>query len=286
MLNWKKISDTFIHYVNDRSEHTTAGRLLPYSINLLRHAAGAYTSLQVVFEDKVTAKVKDATPAFLDELVLNPGPLEELLAEHRYEPFGWEEIPVKKNPLQDVLTALSAAAIIPLNINDRASMLVLGWSEPQVFDASFTEAAVLIRKTLESALTHTSRTDALELSNTYFTAILEAMPQAVIFIDDNGRSGWLNKQAARLLKLPMSGEMAPGAFAGAMADWRNSAANVDDINAKAAQFFSSPGNVIKDWIWQFGGDTPAQYSVSCTPVKHDQFTGKLWVFHKMVVATI
>lgn len=279
-LNWKKIADTFIHYVNDRSEHTSGSRLLPYSINLLRHATGAYTSLQVVFEDEVTAKVRDATPAFLDELVLNPGPLEDLLAGHRYEPFGWSDIPVKNNPLQEVLMALSSAAVIPLNINNRSVALVLGWSDPQLFDAAFTEAAAVIKRSLENALEYATRTNALEQSNAYFTAMLEAMPQAVVFINDNGYSGWLNKPAARLLKLSISGEMAPSAFAGALADWRNSAVNIEDINQKAAAFFSSPDNVIKDWIWQFGGDKPVDYNVSCTRVKHDLFTGKLWVFHR------
>lgn len=286
VLNWKKIADTFIHYVNDRGEETSAGRLLPYSINLLRHATGAYTSLLVVLEDQVTARVKNATPAFLDEIVLNPDPLEDLLGEYHNKPFAWSDIPVKNNPLQELLMALSSAAIIPLKTNDRLSVLVLGWSEPQTFDASFTEGTTLIKSTLERALVQSSRTDALELSNAYFTAILETLPQAVIFIDDNGYSGWLNKQAARLLKLPMSGEMSPGAFADALATWRNSAENIEDINRRAAQLFASPGNGIKDWVWQFGGENPVHYSVSCMPVNHEQFTGKLWVFHKMTPVTV
>lgn len=286
LLNWKNIAGNFINRVNQWNGDKSGHHFLSQAIDLLRDITGAYTSLQIVFEDKLTAKVKDATPSFLDELVLNPVPVTQLLQTHQYQPFCWSEIPVKHNVFQELLTALSSAAVIPLNYNGKLALILLGWSEPHSFDAEFSEAAIIIKSAVENAMSQNSKADVLQRTNACLTAILEAMPQAVIFIDDNGYSGWINKQAARLLKLPMSGELPPSEFAGAMAQWRNSAANSVEINQKAMQFFSQPDSVIKDWIWKFSLPEPITYSVSCTPVKSPLFTGKLWVFDNITAVIV
>lgn len=285
-LSWKNIANNFVNRINQWSADKSNQRFLSHAIGLLHDLTGAYTSLQLVFEDKVTAKVKDATPSFLDELVLNPGPVQQLLQLYHNQPFCWVEIPVKNNVFQELLTALSSAVILPLEYNNATTVILLGWSEPHMFDAEFDDAACTIKQALENAMTQSSKTDALQKSNACLTAILEAMPQAVIYIDDNGYAGWLNKQAARLLSLPVSGELSPGEFAGAMAQWRNTAVNTADINRQAMELFSKPDSVIKNWIWKFETPTSAVYSVSCTPVKSSLFNGRLWVFDDITDVTI
>ncbi|BAV08382.1 PAS domain-containing protein [Filimonas lacunae] len=282
MLNWKALAASFVNGITRESDKHGKD-LLPAGITLLRNLTGAYASMQVMFADKVTAKVKYTTPSFLDELVLNPAPIQELLKAYLNKPFAWPDIPAKQNVFQELLTALSSAVIIPVNFHQQSGVIVLGWSEPQHFDAGFAEGARIIKEALESALEQSSRTETLQRSNAYLSAILESLSQAVIFIDDNGYTGWVNKQAARLLKLPMSGELPPSEFAGALAAWRNAATNITDINQQAAAFFAKPGSAIKDWIWRFEQPEKVVYSVSCTPLKTVQFSGKVWVFDNVTL---
>lgn len=278
MLNWKTLAANYVNRITQWNGDKNGAEFLPWCITCLREMTGAYSSMQLVFEDKLTARVKDAEPSFLNDMILNPEPVKELLQTYSDQPFCWADIPVKQNVFEELLVALSSAVIIPVRYHRQSALLILGWSEPQQFGADFSVAALSIKTALENALTQHSKTEGLERSNAYLSAILEAMSQAVVFIDDNGYSGWLNKPAARLLKLSLSGEMPPSDFAGAMAQWRNTATNVADINREAAQYFATPGYVIKDWLWHFDTPEKATYRVSCMPLKTAMFTGRLWVF--------
>lgn len=285
MLNWEKIAVHFINKTSHWDNESNDGDLLSFSVSLLRELTGAYTSLEIAFEDKVTAKVKNATPSFMDELVLNPVAVHQLLAAQSYQSFCWSEIPQQNNVLQDLLMALSSAAIIPIQYHQHTSIILLGWSEPQAFGAFFSETARLIKARLENSMLQYSRQTVLLKSNAYLSGILEAMPQAVVFIDDNGHTGWLNHQAARLLQLPVSGELPPHELAGAMAQWRNKAVNAVEIHQQAAAFFAKPGSNIRDWLWQFEEAESTTYNVSCTSVHTGLFTGKLWVFDNVSALT-
>lgn len=110
-----------------------------------------------------------------------------------------------------------------------------------------------------------------------FNTILETVPQGVVFIDEGGKNGWLNTNAARILHLE-SGENQPMAISTAMQELRNTAVNKDDIAKEGARFFSTPGQSIRGWKWIFGEPVHTVLSVSCSPLQSQQAKGRLWVF--------
>lgn len=110
-----------------------------------------------------------------------------------------------------------------------------------------------------------------------FDAILSTIPQSLIFIDDIGKSGWVNDTASDLLSLP-KGNVSSVAIATAMKQLRTAATNQEEINEKAAIYFSSQNKTIRDWEWIYGSPVNRVLSVSCTPVTSEHLKGRLWAF--------
>lgn len=116
-----------------------------------------------------------------------------------------------------------------------------------------------------------------EKITTRFNAILSTIPESVVFIDDSGRDGWVNPQAAELLSLE-AGRVSSAELASAMFTLRANAHNRAEIEQRAAQLFSKPGKQIKDWLWIYGSPVERALSVSCTPAVSANIKGRLWVF--------
>lgn len=274
MTRWERTALTFISQTSDWNRNRDSTSFIPFSISLLRELFGAYMSLQLDFEDAYTAKVKAASPSYLDDMILNPGPIIALLEQHHYKAIYWTQIS-ERNAFDELLQALSSAIVLPVKGHGVNAVILFGWSEPQAFDASARECLEIIQARLKEILeqSHTQRLVNSTMSR--FTAIMHAMPQAIVFIGNDGYSGWVNTAAASLLQLDRSGEQAPHVLSAVMGQLINSADNKEVINKEALQLFMSPENKMKDMKWEIPGNA---LSVSCMPVDG---IGRLWEFKKL-----
>lgn len=110
-----------------------------------------------------------------------------------------------------------------------------------------------------------------------FNTILETIPQGVVFVDDVGKTGWVNSMAAEILGIPKQNN-SPVVIAQAMQKLRNTAVNRDEINAEGLRLFSSPGQKISDWKWIFGDPVSLVLSVSSVPAVSENIKGRMWEF--------
>lgn len=273
MTRWERTALTFISQTSDWDRNKDMNSFIPFSISLLKELFGAYLSLQLDLEDAYTAKVKAASPSYLNDLVLNPGPIESLLEQHHHMPLYWSNIQ-EKNVFDDLLQALSSAVILPVKGPAVNALILFGWSEPQQFDAAARECLEIIRNRFKEILQQSHTHKMVHTTVSRFTAIMHTIPQALVFIGNDGHSGWINIAAANLLQLDRSGEQPPHILSAVMGQLINSAVNKEVINKEALQLFASPVNKMKDMLWEIPGK---ELLVSCMPVDG---IGRLWEFKK------
>jgi len=123
----------------------------------------------------------------------------------------------------------------------------------------------------------------IEELGTRFTAILETIPEGIVFVDDIGKNGWVNGRAAEILGVPKD-KNKPIVIAEAMNVLRANAVNKEEINREGARLFSMPGQKITDWKWIFGDPVTSVLSVSCVPAVSANIKGRLWVFADVTFA--
>ncbi|HEY9262371.1 hypothetical protein [Chitinophaga sp.] len=276
MSTWERKALNFINQTSrwDKDKHIAS--FLAFSISLVKNLTEADIALQLEFEDEDTAKVKCASPVHLNEMVLNPEPIKKLLYSQGFKTIYWRHIPPpKENVLQEILQAFSSAIIMPINTTPNNSLLILGWSSPQQFDNDFLECIETVRLRLKEILTQSQQQLYFQRIAIRFAAILHTFPYALVFINNDGFSGWANQEGATLLGLSGPGEQLPAVLSDAMTQLRNKALNIDDIYKEAVILFSSPENSITDWVWKMEHKV---LKVSCLPVTTQQISGRLWVF--------
>ncbi|NLR58563.1 hypothetical protein HGH93_10655 [Chitinophaga polysaccharea] len=276
MSNWERKALNFINQTGrwDKDKHISS--FLAFSISLVKSLTTADIALQLEFEDEDTAKVKCASPVHLNGIVLNPDPIKKLLYAQGFKTIYWREIPpAKENAFSGILQALSSAVIIPVNTTPNNSLMILGWSAPQTFTAEFQECIETISLRLKEILLQSEQQLYFQRIAARFSAILHTIPHAMVFINNDGFSGWINQEGATLLGLSGPGEQLPAILSDAMTQLRNSATNSEDIYREAVQLFSSPENSITNWHWQLENKT---LKVSCFPVNTHQVSGRLWIF--------
>lgn len=276
MSTWERKALNFINQTSrwDKDKHISS--FLAFSISLVKSLTAADIALQLEFEDEETAKVKCASPVHLNDMVLNPEPIKKLLYSQGFKTIYWRDIPPpKENVLQEILQAFSSAIIIPINTTPNNSLLILGWSSPQQFDSDFLECIETIRLRLKEILLQSQQQLYFQRVAIRFAAILHTIPYALVFINNDGFSGWINQEGATLLGLSGPGEQLPAILSDAMMQLRNKATNIDDIYKEAVLLFSSPENSITNWIWQMEHKV---LKVSCLPVTTQQISGRLWIF--------
>ncbi|MGE9313823.1 response regulator [Niabella sp. CJ426] len=118
---------------------------------------------------------------------------------------------------------------------------------------------------------------SFEHLSTRYNAIMSAVDEAILFLDDSGRDGWVNKAASLLLNIK-EGRNPALVVSQAMHKWRLTAANANEIAREAAKLFQKPDGMIKGWHWLFTEPDLKVLDVSCEPVISENIKGRLWVF--------
>jgi len=129
----------------------------------------------------------------------------------------------------------------------------------------------------ESVLQHRLTLAEAELHQR-FDAILATVPEAVVFIEDDGHRAWINDAGAHLLKLPPDWKSALQVST-AMRALRSRAVNAAELDARGREMFGQqPSQRIDDWLWEFEGPPARVLSVCCVPVHTTVLHARLWVF--------
>lgn len=110
-----------------------------------------------------------------------------------------------------------------------------------------------------------------------YNAILSAVDEAILFLDNGGRDGWVNTAASLLLNIDV-GRNSSLVISRAMQKWRTTAVNAKEIEQEAVKLFYKPDGMVKGWKWIFGDPVSKVLDVSCVPVVSDNIKGRMWVF--------
>ncbi|WP_295124418.1 hypothetical protein [uncultured Chitinophaga sp.] len=281
MSNWERKAVLFMDHTSKWDIANDCEAFVPFAMEWLRGAVEPYLILQVITEDSYTARIKNATPSFLEDLAVNPGHLGDYIKQHLGEVIFWRDIPKGTHVFGDLLSALSSAVVIPLTCKGQLRVILLGWSVPQLFDESFRVLLSMIKSRINSVLEQSSVQQDLHKTLDRFSAILHTVPQAIIFIDNSGFAGWVNERAAVLLELDRSGEHSPSELSAAMGALRAKLINKEDVNRQAAEIFNNPDVAPENWIWEISGTETRRYRVSSLPLKSRQLNGSLWMFEML-----
>ncbi|WP_017719359.1 sensor histidine kinase [Kamptonema formosum] len=269
------------------------------ALTKMRDLAGAGAAIAVRQLDEVTAEAVLCLPqsALLDRLI-TPRLFAEALEQNRC--FYYSDCASAPGGAR-VLVARGARSIAVLPLQDVGGLrgaIVLIWYRPTSVPPHQRKLIESNLAALRTLLRFSDTTSHLEKLQARYGAILETIPQGVVFVDESGDQGWLNQAAAGHLGLA-PGAVEPVSVAVAMAALRESADNRQAIAEQAVGFFSQPDAEIRDWVWvcrsaalgqrDCGGPTDSQalpapapdaqkvLSISSTPTRVRDVPGRLWL---------
>lgn len=267
-INWLRESLDLLAAMYVMKEEQDRVKLFKQTPRLIQKHAHADTSALIQLEDALTARVLAEHPAALPSLVHNAHLVGTLVAENR--------VVVKQG--EELGSQISGQyAFLPLNESHFKGVLILRWNTAFGIDDLAMEYLNHAATALRDVICLIQKQYYLEELSTRFNAIMETTPQGIVFVDDSGKSAWVNKQASNILGVH-NDKNEPLAIAMAMTRLRNAAINQEDIQREGMQLFSSPNQSLLDWRWVFGHPVSLVLSVSCTPVVSENIRGRLWAF--------
>lgn len=167
-------------------------------------------------------------------------------------------------------------AVVPLNQDEGIQgAILLIWHRSVGFSEPLQQYLASLRSGLGQLLRFQAVNLRLEKLQARLVAMLETIPQGIVFVDESGEQGWINPTAAAQLGLTQ-GAVEPSAIAAAMAQLRMQAENAQELALQAAQMFAQAQVEIRNWQWCFS-HPPRVLSLSSTPIELRHVPGRLWV---------
>lgn len=277
-MNWEARALRFINHTSHRN--TDIRHFLSSAISYLRELTGAFIAFQIRLEDAYTARVTDANPEYLEDIILSPAPVEDFIRSNNHNIVYWKDIAAENNIFEEVLMAVPSAMFIPVKVGKATSLIVLAWTDTQSFDISFQEFADVVQVRLTEIVDQANNFSSLQADRDRFYTILQAMPQAVVFIDNDNYVGWTNTRGATLLRVTKDGEQELNIISVAMNGLRETLTNKEEVNQRAAEIFSKPEGIV-NWRWEVTEPHIKSYHVSCSPIVSAATKGMLWVFNEI-----
>lgn len=270
-INWQKESLDFLVGLFPVKRIKNILEIRKTVTELLCKHAHAYSTTLIGMEDSVTARVfhstDDAIKGFIDVEVIAPAIEENKIQVLSNANLKW--------------AADKTIIILPVNAPPFIGVFILVVEELHKSTA-FDDFLNIAWQGVQDISTQVQIYLTTEKLTTRFNAILSTVPQAIVFVDDVGKSGWVNTHAAALLNLT-EGSTPSASLAAAMSQLRSRAINKSAIEKEAAQLFSKPGQTITGWKWIYGNPIEQVLSVSCTPAISTNIKGRLWVFEDITV---
>lgn len=275
-INWDRESLDFAVGMYSVKEQEDTHALFFQTVALLQKHSHAVSCCLVKKEDKLTVRCLASTPGLIHDGWDNPNWFEDLI--------GQGKIRFEKREKGDGVPCAGVRRVaIPLVYEDFQGACLLWCPEAVALDPGFAEFLDLAWKGIREAIRLGQICEATNELRSRYTAILETIPQGVVFINDSGKSTWVNSQSADLLQISHF-QNDPGVVAEAMQRLRNSAVNKTEIAETGARLFSAPGQSIRDWKWIFGDPVQKVLSVSTSPLVSGAGKGRLWVFSDVTEA--
>ncbi len=106
-------------------------------------------------------------------------------------------------------------------------------------------------------------------------AILDAIPQAVVFVDDGCRQGMINHAAATLLDVD-EGQLPTGTLLERVAAFTRSIVDGDRVLERIHELRMTPGARMADWIWHLDRPERRVLRVSMVSIDVAGVRGRLW----------
>ncbi|HEY9618819.1 MAG TPA: ATP-binding protein [Crinalium sp.] len=273
---WQEASQrtlaTLIHAETANSPEQSIGQTLA-SLQTITRADAAIALRQL---DAVTAEVLLSLPEHtLPSRLTTPTLFAEAIAQNHC--LFYPDYPQTANAAPALVgQGIQSVAVMPLQQSGQMQgAILLLWRDPARFSVPVQQFVESLQDGLSHLLQFQDITLRLEKLKARLVAILETIPQGIVFMDEGGEEGWLNHTASLQLHLPQ-GAVEPMAIAQAMAALRMKANNPQELGMQAAQFFSQPNVQIRDWQWSFSQPSKV-LSLSSTPIDLRQVPGRLWV---------
>jgi signal transduction histidine kinase/DNA-binding NarL/FixJ family response regulator len=274
---WQIATQTTLASLTQNETAASPEQAIAYALTTLRTFASSDGAIVLRQLDDVTAEALACLPDdALPDRLTTPALFEEAIAQNRCVYHA--NYPATDNAAA-VLVAqgVQSVAVLPLSqVEPVRGAIVLFWYHSTQFSPELQQFLESLLGGLRSLLRFQDTTLRLDKLQARLRAILETIPQGVVFVDESGEQGWLNHVAARQLGLP-EGAAEPMAIAQAMTSLRLKADNQQDITQQAAQFFTQPQIEIRHWQWFFSQPQPQVLSLSSTPIYLRHVPGRLWV---------
>ena len=285
-VEWKLASQNVLAAVTPTGDTEGANTVIAKTLTMLREYANADVAIALRQLDDVTAEAIACVPATaLPSRFTSPKIFAQALAHNRCI-YYWDYPATAGANRTLVAKGAKSIAVLPLSApagdevvrGPKPGAIVLIWYRPYRVSAYFQNFTESVLGGLSTILRFHYTNFRLEKLQTRYSAILQTIPQGVVFVDASGEQGWINSVAAQLFGLT-EGAQEAAAIADAMAKLRSRAANPEEIAAKAADFFSKPDAKIRDWEWVFSEPNCQVLNLSSTPTLVRDVPGRLWLIN-------
>ncbi|MFB2895341.1 ATP-binding protein [Aerosakkonemataceae cyanobacterium BLCC-F50] len=275
---WRSAAQTTLATLTEDETATSPEQTIAKALITLKKFVCADGAIVLRQLDEVTAEALVRLPInALPDRLTKPDLFAEAIAKKQC--VYYSNYPAIPNPAT-VLVAkgVQSVAVLPLQEGDRmGGAIVLFWYEEVNFSPNLQQFLQSLLGGLRNLLRFQDMNLRLDKIQARLRAILETIPQGVVFVDESGEQGWLNHTAAMQLGLPQ-GAVEPLAIAQAMTTLRLKADNQQDIAKQAISLFTNPEIEIRDWQWFFSQPQTQVLSLSSTPIYLRDVPGRLWVF--------
>lgn len=280
VVDWNERALDFIRSSFAITAKATPNNSFTEYLSLIKHLTMADIVLQITQEDSFVSKVSHAFPDYLAGITFPVEKFINTLEKANQEVVYYPDLSRTETDFTELLVAMYSAVVIPLDQKKSSTLLILGWSAQQQFSQPFKSFLSIVRDRLRESIKLEYYRSVTEKNIDLMSSVFHKMPQAIVYIDDDGYTSWINFVAASLLQLPIYGKQSSHLIAGALQVLRKRATNNAEIEEKAREIFASRYISIDQWIWKFDHNE-VDYKTLCVStraVKSSGNSGRLWIF--------
>ena len=275
-INWAKQALSFISRLSLTTGYQDWFAIVQTCMLNLKELAFADQVTLLKYEDELTASLFELNDPKNAAKYIDPSLLSGLLPaqELRYFRAPFYKLSAE---LVGLFPESSAAVFLPIKEMDLNGYLILSWKSEIDFSEDFEEFVISCLNKINETIKLSQTYYALEELKVRFNAILQTVPQSIIFIDDSGQNSWVNHPAAKLLNIE-GGNVLPAVLSTAMNHFRAKADNKEEILQRGMQIFKSADKKVSNWKWIFSDPNFFVLNVCCTPTISQHISGMLWTF--------
>lgn len=222
--------------------------------------------------DSLTTRVVLSSHKNIFHSHLNPDSVQNYIRS-----FEYQLVEKEYQPLFFIKEEYEKSIVIPLYNTALSGGLIMGWKALKTDEVGFDRFLKGVQMGMNEMMQRMSVYHEIDELTTRFNAILETIPEGIVYVDDSGKEAWINTVGSEVLNLSQ-GSNQPFAVATAMQQLRARAVNQEEINEVANKLFSEPNQTIKDWKWIIGDPIECVFRVACKPISSPLVNGRLWVF--------